>query len=128
MYIRGRRGRLLWPFFLGPAEKSNQLLPVSNFLWRFILLLLPNELKDVNFYVLRSFPNFFTPTQLPTLYREDVHPCLENASRTWSCSTHTSFSGRVEYKFFHQLSVILWPVNCCFTLLTKSRLTRTFIY
>ena len=47
---------------------------------------------------------FFSPSQLLTLYRGLIRPCMEYASHIWGGSTHTALLNRVESKAFRLIS------------------------
>ena len=48
--------------------------------------------------VLSRLRSFFSPTQLLTLYRGLVRPCMEYSSHVWGGSPHTALLNRVESK------------------------------
>jgi hypothetical protein len=54
--------------------------------------------------VLRRFRDFFTPTQLLSLYRGLIRPCMEYGCHVWGGSPHTALLGRVESKAFRLIN------------------------
>ena len=54
--------------------------------------------------VLSRLRNFFNPTQLLTLYRGLIRPCMEYNSHVWGGSTHTALLNRVESKAFRLIN------------------------
>ena len=54
--------------------------------------------------VLWRLRQHFTPSQLLTLYRGLIRPCMEYASHIWGGSTHTALLNRVESKAFRLIN------------------------
>merc|ERR1712035_254448 len=54
--------------------------------------------------VLYRLKKFFSPSQLLTVYKGLVRPCMECASHVWGGSTHTVLLDRVESKAFRLIN------------------------
>ena len=54
--------------------------------------------------VLYRLRNYFSPSQLLSLYRGLVRPCMEYSSHVWGASPHTSILDKVELKAFRLIA------------------------
>ena len=69
--------------------------------------------------VLYRLQHFFTPSQMLTIYKGLVRPCMEYACHVWGGSTHTALLNRVEAKAFRLIRSP--PLTDCLPLLNVRR-------
>ncbi len=79
-------------------------LSLSNDLnWKFHISSLAKS-ASAKLDVLYRLQQHFSPSQMLTIYKGLVRPCMEYASHIWGGSTHTALLNRVESKAFRLIN------------------------
>ena len=105
---------------LSPSSTLN-ILGLSftkNLNWKFHISTLAKS-ASMKLGVLCRLRQFFSSSQMLTLYRGLIRPCMEYASHVWGGSTHTALLNRVESKAFRLINSP--PSTDCLQSLTLRR-------
>ncbi len=79
-------------------------LSLSNDLnWKFHISSLSKS-DSAKFGVLYRLRQHFSLSQMLTIYKGLIRPCMENVSHVWGGSTHTALLNRVEFKAFRLIN------------------------